>query len=80
MTRGSDLYLWYYKAPSYPPAPLGITEGPAPSDLVNVYSVNVGSSGAARFAEMLSHGVAETSALLNRYLSIDKILPPWLKP
>jgi len=27
---------------------------------------------------MLSHGTAETVALLNRYLQIDKILPPWL--
>jgi hypothetical protein len=76
------LYLWYFKAPApfTPPAPLGITDEPAPDDLVGVYSVPIGSSGAARFGEMLSHGTAELVHLLNRYLTIDKVLPPWLSP
>lgn len=57
--------------------PLGITNEPAPSDLPGVYSVSIGHSGAARFGEMLSHGTAELNRLIVRYMTIDKILPPW---
>jgi hypothetical protein len=62
-----------------PPSPLGITDEPAPTDIVGVYSVQIGNNGAARFGEMLSHGTAELNRLLVRYAQIDKILPPWLE-
>ena len=77
MTRGSDLYLWYVKSVSAPPVPLGVTSSRAPDDLIGVYSVPIGSSGAARYGEMVSHGAAELNRLLVRYALIDKITPPW---
>lgn len=78
MTRGSNFYLWYYKAPKVPPAPLGVSDGPPPSDVVGLYGVPIGNSGASRYAEMVSHGAAELNRLLVRYALIDKIKPPWL--
>lgn len=77
LTRGSAEYLWYYKSPIAPPVPIGITDSAAPSDLPGVFSVPIGSSGAARFGEMLSHGIAELNRLIVRYATIDKIFPPW---
>jgi hypothetical protein len=77
LTRGGEEYLWYYKSPIAPPVPIGITSSPAPTDLPGVWSVPIGHSGAARFGEMLSHGVAELNRLLVRYATIDKVFPPW---
>lgn len=57
--------------------PLGITDEPAPDDLIGVYSVPIGNSGASRFGEMLSHGTAELNRLLVRYAQINKYFPPW---
>lgn len=59
---------------------MGVTDEPAPDDLIGVYSVSIGESGAARYAEMVSHGAAELQRLLARYIAIDKILPKWLTP
>lgn len=57
---------------------MGVSSEPAPADIIGLYSVPIGSSGAARYAEMVSHGVAELQRLLARYAAIDKVLPPWL--
>lgn len=54
-----------------------MTDSAAPSDLIGVYSVPIGHKGAARYAEMVSHGAAELNRLLVRYALIDKIRPPW---
>jgi hypothetical protein len=78
VTRGGDLYLWYYKTAKMPLAPMGVTSSPAPTDVPGIYSVPIGHSGAARYGEMVSHGVAELNRLLVRYALIDKIKPPWL--
>lgn len=77
MTRGSAFYLWIVKAPGVPAVPWAVTDEPAPADVPGLYSVPIGSSGAARFGEMVSHGVAELARLMSRYLTIDKVLPPW---
>lgn len=57
---------------------MGVTNTPAPDDVPGIYSVPIGSSGAARYGEMVSHGVRELEHLLTRYLLIEKIKPPWL--
>lgn len=57
---------------------MGVSSSRAPSDIPGVYDVPIGASGAARYAEMVSHGVTEAEKLLTRYLLIDKIKPPWL--
>lgn len=80
MTRGSGYFLWYQKTPNLPAIPFAVSEEPAPTDVPGIYSVPIGHSGAARFGEMLSHGIAEGVKLTNRYLTIDKILPPWARP
>ena len=58
---------------------MGIHEGPAPDDIVGLYSIPVGSSGAARFGEHASHGLAELEHLITRYMTIDRYLPPWTR-
>ena len=57
---------------------MGISSSRAPTDIPGLYDVPIGSSGAARYGEMVSHGVREAEKLLTRYLLIDKIKPPWL--
>jgi hypothetical protein len=58
-------------------APLGITDSPAPTDVPGLYSIPIGKSGAARYGEMVSHGVAELNRLIVRYITLSKYLPPW---
>jgi hypothetical protein len=79
VTRGSAFYLWYFKTAGLPPAPLGVTDEPAPDDVVGIQSVPIGSRGAARYAEMISHGAAEINYLLDRYLTFEKKLRPWTR-
>jgi len=52
---------------------MGVTNTPAPDDIPGIYSVPIGHSGAARYAEMVSHGVDELNRLLVRYALIEKI-------
>lgn len=58
---------------------MGISSEPAPADVPGVYSVPIGSSGAVRFAEHVSHASAELVELVNRYLLINKIPLPWVR-
>lgn len=62
-----------------PPAPIGVSDEPAPDDIVGLHSVPIGSSGAARYAEWTSHAAAEIDSLYTRYATIDKVLRPWTR-
>jgi hypothetical protein len=58
---------------------MGVHEGPPPSDIGGVYGIPIGSSGAARYAEAVSHVAAELEHVINRYVTIEKYAPPWPK-